>query len=188
MKRDALIVTLALAALSVPAGQSLAAEWFEGLWAKTNKDCRYTDRPTSGTMIDLHQADRAKADPIFDQYENHCRIDSTSVSGQRTVLHTTCFEFWDDFKKNVDGRKTTISLAPAPGGNLSIDGKRYLRCKAKRLASARHNLRACCRSPGWDERRLLRSPPPRRGESFNPSSPSPAARGARGRRVFRSRS
>ena len=108
-----------------------AAKAFDGLWAKTQKDCRNEEGPDSKTFIDLSKAIGAKPAPMVDQYENHCRIDRKIAAGDGVVLATTCFEFWDDFKKNVDGRKVTIKLAPGPNGTIRIDGKPYQPCNAK---------------------------------------------------------
>jgi hypothetical protein len=123
-------VTLLLGC-AVPAAQLQAAEPYEGRWARTAKECRSGDRPTSKTEIDLAYTIRDKPTPIFDQYENHCLIDRTTRSGTSTVLETTCFEFWEEFEKRVDGRKVRIRLTPRLDGRLTIDGKAYQRCGAK---------------------------------------------------------
>jgi hypothetical protein len=47
------------------------------------------------------------------------------------VLSTTCFEFWDDYTKNANGRKVTIKLAPGTNGTIRVDGKPYVLCKRK---------------------------------------------------------
>ncbi len=108
-----------------------AAESFDGLWAKTKKECRNTDNADSRTFIDLDKPIGGKPAPMVDQYENHCRIDRKTAVGNGMNLAVTCFEFWDDFKKNVEGRKATIKLSLRSNGILEIDGKPYLRCKAK---------------------------------------------------------
>jgi hypothetical protein len=108
-----------------------ASEPFEGVWAKTQAECRDQEGPNSRTLIDLGNIIDGKPTPVFDQYEHHCRIDRTSTAGGRTSLAATCFEFWEDFAKGVEGRKTTIKLAPAQRGALRIDGVRYQRCAAK---------------------------------------------------------
>ena len=108
-----------------------AAESFDGLWAMTRKECRNTDEADSRTYIDLAKPIGGKPAPMVDQYENHCRIDRKTAVGDGSNLAVTCFEFWDDFKKGTDGRKMTIKLSPGANGTLRIDGKTYLRCKAK---------------------------------------------------------
>ena len=105
-----------------------ASEPFEGVWAKTQAECRDEEGPNSRTLIDLGNIIDGKPTPIFDQYEHHCRIDQTSAAGGRTSFAATCFEFREDFAKGVEGRKTTIKLAPAQRGALKIDGALYKRC------------------------------------------------------------
>jgi hypothetical protein len=127
------VITIAIAGfiftLATPSLR--AAETLDGLWAKTAKDCRNKEGWDSKTFIDLSKAVGAKPAPMVDQYENHCRIDRRTAVGDAVNLAVTCFEFWDDFKKGVDGHKATIKLAPGSNGTLKIDGKPYLRCKAK---------------------------------------------------------
>jgi hypothetical protein len=108
-----------------------ASEPFEGVWAKTQAECRDEEGPNSRTLIDLGKTTDGKPAPIFDQYEHHCRINRTSAARGGTSLAATCFEFWEDFAKGVDGRKTTIKLAPVPRGALKIDGALYQRCAVK---------------------------------------------------------
>ena len=108
-----------------------ASESFEGVWAKTQAECRDEEGPNSRTLIDLGHTIDGKPTPIFDQYEHHCRIDRKSSAGGGTSLAATCFEFWEDFAKGVEGRKTTIKLAPAPRSALKIDGTLYRRCAVK---------------------------------------------------------
>jgi hypothetical protein len=108
-----------------------ASEPFEGVWAKTQAECRDEEGPNSRTLIDLGNIIDGKPTPIFDQYEHHCRIDRKSAIGGGTSFAATCFEFWEDFAKGVEGRKTTIKLAPAPRSALKIDGTLYRRCAVK---------------------------------------------------------
>jgi hypothetical protein len=108
-----------------------ASEPFEGVWAKTQAECLDEEGPNSRTLIDMGNVIDSKPTPVFDQYEHHCRIDRTSAIGGRTSLAATCFEFWEDFAKGVEGRKTTIKLAPAQRGALKIDGALYRRCAVK---------------------------------------------------------
>jgi hypothetical protein len=115
-----------------------ASEPFEGVWAKTQAECLDEEGPNSRTIIDLGKTIGDKPTPVFDQYEHHCRIDRKSANGDRTSFAATCFEFWEDFTKGVEGRKTTIKLAPAPRSALKIDGTLYRRCAVKGArASAR---------------------------------------------------
>lgn len=108
-----------------------AAENFDGLWARTREECIDDDRPDSKTLIDLSKAIGGKPAPIVDHYENHCRVDGKTVVGNGMNLAVTCFEFWDDFEKELEGRKATVKLLPGRGGTLVIDGQSYLRCKTK---------------------------------------------------------
>jgi hypothetical protein len=111
---------------------------FEGLWAKTKKECLDEDGPNSRTLIDLTNVVDGKPTPIFDQYENHCLIDRKSAAGDKMSLNVTCFEFWDNFTQRVDGEKRTIKLSQGRNGRLVIDGEAYARCETKRPSSAMH--------------------------------------------------
>jgi hypothetical protein len=122
-----------LASFGLSAGRLNAAEPFEGLRAQTKEECLDEDGHNSRTVIYLGNVVRGKPTPIFDQYENHCRIERKSVFGDSTTLAVTCFEFWDDFTKGGGGRKTIIKLSPGQKGGLVIDGKIYQRCEAKGL-------------------------------------------------------
>jgi hypothetical protein len=142
-RRDLLGALFILALMSQAALH--ASEPFEGVWAKTQAECRDEEGPNSRTLIDLGNIIDGKPAPIFDQYEHHCRIDRTSAIGGRTRLAATCFEFREDFAKGAEGKKTTIKLAPARGGTLKIDGALYKRCavngaRASREAHAIANL------------------------------------------------
>ncbi len=88
---------------------SQAAESFDGLWARTAKDCRNKEGPDSKTLIDMSKPIGGKPAPMVDQYENHCRIDRKTVVGDGINLSVTCFEFWDYFNKNIEPRKATSS-------------------------------------------------------------------------------
>jgi hypothetical protein len=112
-------------------GRVLRAELFEGLWAKTQAECLDEEGPNSRTLIDLGNLIDGKPAPIFDQYENHCRIERKSTVADGTALVVTCFEFWEYFTKGIEGQKGTIKLAPGPGRTLKIDGTSYRRCVAK---------------------------------------------------------
>lgn len=111
---------------------AIAAEPYEGAWVKTLKDCGREDGFTSLTVIDLKVNVDGKPLPMVEQYENHCFIDRKSTAGNDTTLNATCYEFWDDFKKKVDGRKATIRLSLVSKDALKIDGKAYRRCPAKK--------------------------------------------------------
>ena len=138
-----LFLTLAAAAsFGFSASRLHAAEPFEGLWAQTKEECLDEEGPNSRTLIDLGNVIRSKPIPIFDQYENHCRIERKSVLGDSTTLAVTCFEFWEEFTKGGGGRKTIIKLSPGQKGGLLIDGKKYERCEAKGRRKERGARRA----------------------------------------------
>jgi hypothetical protein len=88
-------------------------------------------RPDQQTLIDLGNVIAGKPVPIFDQYENHCRVGRKTVTGGVTSLAAICFEFWEDFTKGGEARKVTIKLVPGRNGTLKIDGKPYRRCETK---------------------------------------------------------
>jgi len=78
--------TPALAAVAKPTAAAskppaVAAEKWEGYWAKNRKECRYGDSPDSKTMIDLRNMENGQPAPLYDQYENHCRVDSHAAKG-----------------------------------------------------------------------------------------------------------
>jgi len=130
--RKILTITLAsVVALLAAQTSSHAAPPFDGLWATSRKDCRDKDGPDSKTFIDLDNIIKGKPAPLVDQYENHCRVDRQTPGGDGLVLTTTCFEFWDDYNKDANGRKVTIKLSPGLKDTLRIDGKSYLLCKRK---------------------------------------------------------
>jgi hypothetical protein len=106
-------------------------ERFEGIWAKTRAECLDEEGPNSRTRIDLEDILDGKPVAMFDQYENHCRIERKSVVGEATNLAVTCFEFWEYFTKGIEGKKATIKLSPLRKGGLKIDGTPYQRCAVK---------------------------------------------------------
>jgi hypothetical protein len=109
---------------------SHAAEPFEGIWAKTQKECLDEEGPNSRTLIDLGNLIESKPSPLFDQYENHCKIErKTTAADGTTTLTATCFEFWEDFTKGVEGRQVSIKFSPGPKSTLKIDGASYRRCR-----------------------------------------------------------
>ena len=130
--RKILVITLAsVFSMLALHTTSHAAPAFDGLWATSKKDCRDKDGPDSKTFIDLENVIKGKPAPLVDQYENHCRVDRKTPAGDGLVLSTTCFEFWDDYNKDANGRKVTIKLSPGLKDTLRIDGKSYLLCKRK---------------------------------------------------------
>jgi hypothetical protein len=109
---------------------SHASEPFEGIWAKTQKECLDEEGPNSRTLIDLGNPVENKPSPLFDQYENHCKIErKTTAADGATTLTATCFEFWEDFTKGVEGRNVSVKLSPGPKSTLKIDGASYRRCR-----------------------------------------------------------
>ena len=124
-------ISVALIAAIVCSTGVDAKEIFEGLWALTHADCADEEGPNSRTLIDLTNVVRGKSVPIFDQYENHCRIEKKAAFGDSLTLSVTCFEFWEEFEKGVTSRQIIVKLTPIKGG-LEIDGKPYLRCATKR--------------------------------------------------------
>jgi hypothetical protein len=125
------IGALFVLAMSVQA-PLLAAEPFEGVWAKTQKECLDEEGPNSRTLIDLGNFIEGKPSPLFDRYENHCKIERKTAGGDgTTTLTTTCFEFWEYFIKGIEGQKTIIKLSPGPMSTLRIDGTPYRRCEEK---------------------------------------------------------
>ena len=99
--------------------------FFEGTWARTMAECRDREGPSSGTVIDLRGRETG---PLFDQYENHCRITRVSPAGTGVTLQLSCHEFWDDFNRRANARRTSATLLPVDAGRILIDGKRYIRC------------------------------------------------------------
>ncbi len=127
--RTAALLVMLLLTLPVAAR---AAEPFEGAWVKTLKECGgKDDGPNSLTVIDLKVNLDGRPVPMVEQYENHCRIDRRSTTGNDTKFAVTCYEFWDDFKKQVNARRATIRLSVASKDLLRIDGKPYRRCPEK---------------------------------------------------------
>jgi len=111
---------------------AIAAEPYEGAWVKSAKECSSkNDGATSLTVIDLKVNIEGKPRPMVEQYENHCFVDNKVTTGGDTTLTATCYEFWDDFNKKVNGRKATIKLSLLSKDALKIDGKSYRRCPEK---------------------------------------------------------
>ena len=124
----AIITAAPVASISAP-NTSIMPRPIEGLWVATKADCLDEDGQ-SRTLIKYDNVIDKKIAPLFDQYENHCMIDSKTNSPERTTLSVTCWEFWEDFTRHVDGKKSTIVLTRVKDG-IEIDGKRYNRCDAK---------------------------------------------------------
>ena len=108
---------------------AMAAEKWEGFWAKNKKDCLNQDGPDSKTMINLKGVENGRPAPLFDQYENHCRIDSHATKGNVTRLKLTCFEFWDDYKARKNPRRDTIAVTVLDQQEILMNGSRFIRCK-----------------------------------------------------------
>jgi hypothetical protein len=104
-------------------------EAYEGLWVQTKKDCLDDDGPNSRTLIDLGNVVDGKLTPIFDQYENHCRIEEKTKSGNVTTLTLTCYEFWQYLSENKEGSPAAIVISLEQKGRIRIDGKSYQLCK-----------------------------------------------------------
>ena len=124
------VVTLLALVLVTPSAS--AAEPFEGAWARTLKDCGNADGPTSLTVIDLKVNVDGKTTPMVERYENHCFLDNWSTVGRDTTVKATCYDFWDDYRKRANGRKSTIKLSLITKDALKLDGKSYRRCPDKR--------------------------------------------------------
>jgi hypothetical protein len=108
---------------------AVAVEKWEGFWAKSRKDCLNQDGPDSKTMINLKGVENGRPAPLFDQYENHCRIDSHATKGNATRLQLTCFEFWDDYKARKNPRRDTVAVTVLGQQKIHINGNPFIRCK-----------------------------------------------------------
>ena len=126
--------TAALVGVTLLSSSTLAAESYEGAWVTSPRHCK-GDGPSSLTVIDLKVNLDGKAVPMVEQYEHHCFIDSKSTSGSDTTLQATCYEFWDDYKKKINGTKETIKLSLVSKDQLKINGKPYKRCPEKASAA-----------------------------------------------------
>ena len=128
--RRGLVAALSAAVLMLPTAL-LAAEPYEGAWARTAKECKDQDGATSLTIISLDIKIDGKPRAMVEQYENHCFIDRKSTSGNDTTLNATCYEFWDDFKKKINSRKVATKLSVVSKDAMKIDGTSYRRCPKK---------------------------------------------------------
>lgn len=112
---------------------SQAGEPFEGTWAKSGKECRDQDAPTSRTLIDLANKIDGKPSPIFDQYENHRKITQvTRVSPAAATLTATFFEFWEEFKRAQVATNDSSSFPSREAIAFMVQGATYVRCKPDR--------------------------------------------------------
>lgn len=80
-------------------------------------------------MIDLKNSENGKPAPLYDQYENHCRVDSHANKGNTTTLKLTCFEFWDDYRAKRNPRRDTVTVTPVDQDRIRINGASYVRCR-----------------------------------------------------------
>ena len=69
---------------------------FEGVWAATDSECQDEEGPNTRNLTDMSAA---KVGPLFDQYENHCRITKAETVPNGHRLNLRCYEFWEDFQK-----------------------------------------------------------------------------------------
>ena len=106
-----------------------AKETWEGFWAKDRKDCRNQDGFDSKAQIDLKGMENGKPAPLYDQYENHCRIDSHATTDKVTTLKLTCYEFWDDYKAKKNPRRDSIAVTVVDPQKITMNGKSFIRCK-----------------------------------------------------------
>lgn len=102
---------------------------FEGIWAATEAECKDEEGPNSRTLIDLQNIAKGKKAPLFDQYENHCRIADVIPAGIDIALKVTCYEFWENFDKNEDGHEGLVKLSARSAPLLEIDGRKFQLCK-----------------------------------------------------------
>jgi hypothetical protein len=119
---------IACSEVVAPMQASQGAEPFEGVWAKTQKECLDPEGPNSRTLIDLRNLIESKPAPIVDRYENHCLIDRITKAEKSTALDVTCYEFWEDLSAKRDARRATVTLGFIGSGRLKIDGAAFLRC------------------------------------------------------------
>jgi hypothetical protein len=116
--------TVLIALLTVLPAQAAPRAEYEGTWARTKAECNDPEGPNSRTVIDMG----ARGGPLFDQYENHCRIEKITGEGGRHALALRCFEFWEEFKKGGESNRATATLVQDGAQSLRIDGKPYVRC------------------------------------------------------------
>lgn len=105
------------------------AEKWEGFWAGSRRDCRNRDGFDSKTQIDLNSKENGQPAPLYDQYENHCRIDSHATRDKVTTLKLTCYEFWDDYRAKKNPRSDSIAVTVVDPQKITMNGKSFIRCK-----------------------------------------------------------
>ena len=98
---------------------------FEGVWAATDRECEDEEGPNTRTLI---ATKGTKVGPLFDQYENHCRIMKVQPGSSGYRLSLVCYEFWEDFGKKKGSRNVTVTLAVQTPQRMIMDGKKYVRC------------------------------------------------------------
>lgn len=116
-------------AILASAASASAAEFFEGVWAETADECLDKEGPNSRTFIDLSNKIEGKLVPLFDQYENHCKIKKTTPENKTSKLQVRCSEFWEDFEKDSGGADSTIVISQDSQNKIKIDGKSFVKCK-----------------------------------------------------------
>ncbi|XYD09851.1 hypothetical protein R1A27_04690 [Methylobacterium sp. NMS12] len=110
------------AALLVTPAQ--AREPFEGVWARTDRECRDDEGPNSRLLVDLG----SKAGPLADRYERHCKILDRENAGRSVRVTLRCHEFWEDYQKNKDGVRSAEIWSVQSATRMMINGKSYVRC------------------------------------------------------------
>ncbi len=80
-------------------------------------------------MIDLKNKENGRPAPLYDQYENHCRIDSHATRANVTTLKLTCYEFWEYYKAKKEPRRDTITVTPKDRDRIVMNGSSYIRCR-----------------------------------------------------------
>lgn len=86
-------------------------------------------RPNSRTAIDLSNKIEGKVVPLFDQYENHCKVKNVSSENKTSKLQVQCSEFWEDFEKDSEGGDSVIVISQESQQKIKIDGKVFVKCK-----------------------------------------------------------
>jgi hypothetical protein len=126
MNRALLVISALLTAMVLP-GVSIARERlpFEGVWAATDRECEDEEGPNTRTLI---ATKGTKVGPLFDQYENHCRIMRIQPGSRGYRLSLVCYEFWEYFEKRKDPRNVTVNLVVQTPQRILMDGKKYVRC------------------------------------------------------------
>ena len=87
-------------------------------------------------MIDLKNSENGKPAPLYDQYENHCRVDRRATRGNATTLKLTCFEFRDDYRAKKNSRRDTVMVTSVDQNRIRINGAAYNQVKKQLPARA----------------------------------------------------